>query len=508
MVGDMRCNVSMFASMITTMKKCGLTALATMIFCLSLWSQEVRISEQEAVDEKDYVTADIALLTGDYEEAKAQYKSLYEADRSNHAVCYGLARAYGASEDLESAEKYILKAISLAPANRWYRVWHGNMMRDIGRDGAALESYQYLAEKYPEDRYFVENYAFTLLKLGEADQAIAVLDAYEARKGVQELLTKKKFEIYDARGDISKAVQELEKLVKAYPQEDRLVHNLGAYLSKQGMDTEAIEVYKRQLKTNPSDSESKMRLAALDGNDTAPSETIDSLLNDGIIGLDTKIRAMVPYIENIALQKSSQSEISTALLRAERLAKTYPTAAKSQALLGDILFLTGKYQECIDAYQKTLQLNSSNYAVWNNLMHAQLRSSTVSDRLATAESAIDYYPNEVTAYTYYSRALIDDKNYDTAVTYLQEAQLVSGKNAELLSNVYATRAYLHLSRNAVAKARAAIDMATGELAIVYDIAGDVSLAEGNDKQALASYKSSYSLLADPTVALKISQLNP
>lgn len=466
-----------------------------------------RMSEKEAELEKEYVEADAALFLQEFPKAVELYKEIFIRDRSNHAAAYNLARAYAGMDNMENAEKYINLAIKEAPQNKWYRLLHANMMRDYGRHEEALASYQWLANHESSNRYFVENYAFTLLKLEKVDDALLVLNQWETEQGVSEPFSKKKFEIYDNQNKVDLATDELYKLASAYPTDVRYWQNLGGYLLKHGDKEAAIPVYEHILEIEPNNAAAKLKMAEIgaDNTKTASSEQLSSIISDPSVDVGEKVLILLPLITEVAIKhESSQGEQVLAMTK--QLETDYQDNAKVSALRGDALYHTHHYEDAILAYKKTISQNDRVYAVWENLMDAQFQVGDYEDLTELAYDAIDLYPNEVSAYVYYAIGNIGLKKYSEADTYLAESFMISGRNNSLRSFARSGQAFRYLTSGDLTKAQNAIEDIDEQhmSAFTYHVAGDIALKQGKKADAVKLWKKAAQINPTPSVLDKIA----
>ena len=462
-----------------------------------------RISEDEAKAQNDYLEADAAFFLGEFEEAIKKYKEIYALDRSNDAVAYNLSRAYLGSGDIESAEKYMLRAMELAPDNKWYKLLHANVMRDEERHAEALTSYEWLAQKEPENRYFIENHAYSLLKLERPLEAIGVIESWESTQGISEVFSKKKFEIYDAMGQTDKAAEALTTLAETYPRTLRFWHNLASYYIKSGKEDKAGETYEKILSLDASNADAKAKLASLRGGSTADAQ-LTQIIDDASIGEDDKVLILLPLLDEVITKKDSTQK-ALLLDLCGKLSKQYPSSAKVFALLGDAHFHGTNYPNAITAYETTLQSNKKVYPVWENYMHALFRTSNFDELITVAYDAIDNFPNKVSAYYYYVLALSNTGEFMEADSYVMEASMIAGSNPNMKRLVQTSSAYRYFKDQNIDKADEILSQIPIEL-LPYqalDLKGDIALAKGDKKKAIEYWEKAYSMVPESSIKNKV-----
>lgn len=490
-----------------TMQKYLTTAVLSVMCMLTTASicQDIsQVSEADIALQRDYIDADLSLMLGDYNSAKDKYTSIYKQDRSNHAAAYGLARSYAASEQIEDAKKYISVAIELAPGNKWYRLWHANYYRDLGDHVTALTSYRalYLAE--PTDRYFAENYAYSLLETGKTEEALAILDQYEAAVGRQELLTKKKWSIYDGQGNTHAALAELIALAEAHPKNDRLWLNAAKYADQIGDRAIADEASKMALAINPINIEAK-RLSEKykKAENVSEGKDLSVLMGDPTVQLDGKIMSILPMVTALSVQQLNDQEVEKLDAYTTAIAAAHPTSAKALAVRADVLLYNNQYEAAIPVYQKAIEIDDTKFSMYSNLLYILYRLNESANLLSTAEEAIDYFPNEVTAYYYYSRALTETGDYEEAVSMINEGSMIAGDRPELKQLMNVAKSYNHLRQGDITAATVIADQLEVEDGWAQELLGDIATQKGDKAAAIQHYERAAQLLNEP----RLSQVN-
>jgi tetratricopeptide (TPR) repeat protein len=491
-----------------TPTRINLAAVVLLISCLlvkPITGQDLtQMSEADIAQQRDYIDADLSLLLGDYSSAAEKYTTLYKQDRSNHAAAYGLARAYAAAERIEDAKKYISTAIKLAPDNKWYKLWHANYYRDLGDHANALISYKALYMSEPTDRYFAENYAYSLLETGQDDKAIKVLDEYEQAVGRQELLTKKKWSIYDSQGEKAKALTELVELASANPSNDRLWLNAAKYADQIGDSDVAGMASGKVLALNPLSLEAKRLNNIHEGDESRADEgDLGDLLSDPSVDLDDKILTILPMVTDLSNQKLATEEVDQLDSYTLAIATAHPSSAKALALRADVLMLSNQYEAAVPLYKDAIQIDDSKYSMHSNLLYLLYRLDEGGQLLAAAEAAIDYFPNEVTAYYYYGRALTKKGKYADALSTIKEGSMIAGNNPALKQMLRVAEAYNYLESDKVEEAKAIADDLETNDGWAQELLGDIATTKGQAATAKKHYQKAAKLLNEP----RLNQMN-
>lgn len=470
-----------------------------------------RFTEDQVAAQKEYVEADAALLLGNHEEAITLYQKLYQGDRTNAAITYNLARAYAATEDFESANKYIDLSLRNGEDNKWYRVFKANLMRDMARHAEAAEHYSILYQAEPSNRYFAENYAYELLRMGSVDQSISVLEDWQKNHGVSEEITKKLFEIFDSQGNVESAVSVLTKLAEAYPNEPRYSMNLVNYLVRNDKVDLARAWLDKILAENPNHPEASVLLSKLgnakaNGNTGVAVDNIVRLIKADDVDLETKIKAMIPLVESLSIGQPLVDSLTIVELK-NSLVANHPNDAKVLSIAGDMAHLEYDYRASTSYYEKALKVDDKVYTIWENHLYGLWRLGKFDQVTKIGYEAIDLFPNQYTAYHYYVLGLLGQNKTAEAEDMLFETQMIAGGNPTLLAQVELLKAYVAKSNGEYDQGIKALEgvkiEAVKQSALYLELLGDLYYKSGKAKEALQSWQKAEKLLPDAVLKGKV-----
>ena len=311
------------------------------------------------------------------------------------------------------------------------------MLEKIGKEKEASAVYKMLAEtsafnsEYIDEIYF--RWAFCEVRLGDNNKAIKILDDLEKKIGINEYLVEKKKLLFEAAGQPAKAALELQKLADNAPNNTEYQYQAAAYYAKIGDATSAQKIYKRILASNPNDAKAQLALTApppsSNNADNAAGvlQNLKPLFAQTDVNIDDKIKAILPYTQQIAENKNKDLAVA-GLQLAQILEKTHPNDAKTYALLGDMYLFNDKDNASLVAYKKCISLNPNNYSVWEHLLFLENKLSLYDDLLKNSEQATDLFPNQ--PYSFYMNAFSLEKKgrLAEAVPVYEQALLMSGKN--------------------------------------------------------------------------------
>lgn len=413
-------------------------------------------SEDEIQLEDKFLKGKTQFLLGKYDDAETIYLEVYKENVQNHTVAYELSRVYGKLKDKDNFEKYIKKAIKLESENPWYNRTYARFLEKEERYDDALIYIDNILKHDPRNGAQLNKSAELATKALKYDKAIAAFNKIQAITGVDEELSRKKFELYASTGDKQKAINELKILANAFPQELRYLNNLASYYTEIGKKKDAKKVYQKVINIDPNNPTASM---ALSGGTQVKTEagylqSIASLISKTDIPIDKKILELLPYVSKIDELDTPAKE--TLLNNLDILESVHAEDAKTYAIYGDALMGLDRFESAIPKYQKSISLMKNVFPVWEQLMFALQASEDYTELGKTAEQALNYYPNQPICYYFLGQGLglqIEAPSnkedlfmkgmteaewnktrkplYAESIDSFQEAMLMSGNNKDL-----------------------------------------------------------------------------
>ncbi len=202
---------------------------------------------QEACRYENLVVTGVDLYSnGEYAAAKEVFKTVMHGDPSNDAAMYYLGLIAVYENDIELAETYMMSAVSLDPANFWYRHRLAKLYAITDRQELAVDMYEKLLKDFPKehDVYFelVEMYAAQ----EEYEKALETIDEIEEVVGVTESLAMYRFNILRVMERYEEAYESLRKYNSRYSS-PYVLTTLADYEMSMYNDSTALAYYDEAL---------------------------------------------------------------------------------------------------------------------------------------------------------------------------------------------------------------------------------------------------------------------
>ena len=156
---------------------------------------------------------------GEIDAAFDMLRQAAAVDTMSASVKYALASYYLQLNKPQIAYDMIKDAARIDKDNYWYGMMLANLAQNLGDNEQAEKAYQTLIANNPQKPELNYMLAETYAQKGEYQKAIDSYEKMEQSMGIMEPITLQKVKLYKALKNDEKAYAEVEKLIKAYPQE-------------------------------------------------------------------------------------------------------------------------------------------------------------------------------------------------------------------------------------------------------------------------------------------------
>ena len=438
-----------------------------------------RYSEKDIQLQHLYIQANQLKILNKYDDALELYKKILEDSDVNAAVHHDMARIYTALEDYDQAIASGKKAVRFSPENKWYKLSLISIYEQALFHKEAADLLNDLTSKVKQEDLYAR-YAQNLILDNQLEKAIEVFDEADEVFGWNQLRSDEKVDLYLKLGKESEATQELTKWVKKYPNQTKHLIKLARFYDFRADLGNAKKTYIKVLDIAPGNEEALTYINQTK-KETSRSD-ISSYINNVNVGLDNKVLTLIPLIEN------ADDEI---MALCASLVQQYPDNAKSYALYGDALWLSGNVEGAIVQYNEAIKLNKSVYQVWDQLMMALTYSKDFEALKEVADEAMDFYPNQAGPYFYQAAAMMNNGNYDDALESNAEALFISEMSqSTIYSNSVLQKAQILLLKQDASGALEFLDQVPDEAKTseILEAQGDIHLSLGDKASAVKNWQ--------------------
>lgn len=317
-----------------------------------------------------FIDAKRAEYQGNMQEAEQLLNKVLKTDPNNHAAAYELSRLLP-KKDMEVAISFAERANKLAPDNKWYLmnlVHLYSYTKDYKKAACAGRK---LIKSYPDD---IQNYYRLVniyLKDSDFDNALYTYYQIENKFGFDPDNVLRRKDIFFKLGDYQKASKEMELLIEAYPNEKRYYGIAADIFMADGKEKKAMEYYKKILEIDPKDGKVHLVLSSYFFSQGQKQKSFDEMkkgFRSPTLNVDSKISMMMKFYkitsdnpDDFSLQKQADTLLDI-------LYKEHPNDPKVLAMKGDFLARNKQWKEALEAYQKVIEIDSSKYLIWEQLI--------------------------------------------------------------------------------------------------------------------------------------------
>ena len=381
----------------------------------------------------------------DYAKALLYYQRALEINPENATIHYKIADVLARSnkqDDLVKASLSIENALKLEKSNKYFYLLAANIANSLARFDKAAAYYESMTREIKGTEEYLYELAAIYQYANKPEEAIKVYNRAEELLGVNEISSTQKLRLYLEAGKNKEAFEEGEKLLDAYPDEERYVMAFSEVLAQKGLKAEAIQYLEKFTAANKESGNAKMLLAAF-YRDTDQEVKARPLLLDlfGDSGIEPGSKMIVLGAYNIEISQARSKKIidadkeSFALTLLEKLRVSHPGDANVHILAGDIYLSLNRNRESQQEYLKATQLDEVSFEVWENLLFLEATLEQWDNVLAHAEHALELYPNQGMIHYFNGWGLLRKNRFPEATASLEQARKLAGSNAALASDI-------------------------------------------------------------------------
>ena len=405
----------------------------------------------------------------DYAKALLYYQRAMEINPENATVHYKIAEVLSRSnkqDDLIKAAESIENAIRLYKTNKYFYLLAAGIYNGLAKFDKAAEAYEtMLREVKGTDEYLYEVAA--VYQYGnKPEEAIKAYTRAEGIFGTNETSSIQKIRLYLEAGKIKEALAEGDKLLSAFPDEERYIMAFTELLSQKGLRDQAIQYLEKFIQTNADAGNSRMLLAGFyrDTQQEAKARPIlTDLFDDPAVDLASKLIVLGAY--NAELHQNKMKSLSDpdketfALGLFEKLQTGNPSNANVHIIGGDLYLSTGKNREAQKEYLSAVELGDVSFEVWENLLYLETQLEQWDNVISHSESALEIFPNQGMVYYFNAFAQMRKRLFKEAIFSFEQSKKLSVSNAALVSDINGLLGDCYNSTKEYAKSDKAYDEA-------------------------------------------------
>jgi len=383
-----------------------------------------------------YYEASKQKILGNYDKAIELYKSGLELDPMDAAAMFEIASIYTDQGKIADALPYAENAVTTDPVSKWYKILLVRLYQAQANYTEAGKIIDKLVLAEPENIEYYEDQALNSIYQGDYKSAIKAYDLLEQKIGINEDISLQKQKIYVMMGKPEKAIEEIQKLSNASPDETRYLEMLAEAYMAGGMYDKALELYNRILAIDPGNPYINISLSDYyrkQGDRVKSLEYLKAGFSNPGLDIDTKVSILLAYYSVTEFYTSYREE---AFELATILVSTHPNDPKAHSIYADFLMQDKRYEEARNSFRKVLSIDSTKYLIWEQLLFAESELRDNEAMASESKRALALFPDQPMLYLFAGAASFQLKDYESAAKYFKNGANFVVFNDKMLAQFY------------------------------------------------------------------------
>jgi len=406
-------------------------------------------TQEQISQEAEYlfIEAEKLYILKNYSQSTELFNRCLALEANNDVVYYKLAEINNNTEQYSIAADYIAKAISINKTNKYYYLLAVDIHSKMGNLQQAANSYEDLIQEVPKTDTYLFNLAALYIFLKDYDKSLQAYNKAEKAFGLTEEIAFQRQKIYLQQNKLEDAINEGELLIAKYPNNPRYVLQLVEILSSNNRFPEAKTQLNSLLLKNPGYSVARLQLADIywkEYNYIDFANELKLAFSDVDLALNPKINTLMKYM--VYLPNQHLQELIPEL--ADELTNKHYDDSNAYLISGDVysafiekqLFPADEIEpaklKAVSSYAKYVELDPSNFSVWQNLLNLELQLDLQDSLAIHAEQALELFPNQAWIYLVNGIVQQNQKNIKAAADLLEMGSIRATSNKPLLLIIY------------------------------------------------------------------------
>ncbi|MEX1187714.1 MAG: tetratricopeptide repeat protein [Bacteroidia bacterium] len=387
-------------------------------------------------------------LLGNFSLAQDKFQQAIRINPRSSAAHFELSQIYLQTGNIESAEISGKQAVRFDGKNKWYKMALADIYEQVGKYNEIIPLIEQLRKQEPFNPDYIFGLGAAQAQVGDYAAAVKTYDDLEEITGLTEELALQKKNLYMKMGKTDKALEEIRKLMKMYPEEAGYHGFLAEIYEATDQPDKALEEYKEILRKEPDNANVHFSLAEYyrqQGNKDKSFEELKLAFANPESSLELKLQVLASYFDITAQYpslKTQAMELCTTLIEA------HPEESRARAVYGDFLIRDNQLENALEQYKIILETDKSSYNVWNQVLLIEAELQHFQSLFDLSKEAMELFPYQPNIFLYNGIAAIQLKNYDEAISALKDGANVTIGNSELSSQFYSSigDSYNYLSK--------------------------------------------------------------
>jgi tetratricopeptide (TPR) repeat protein len=397
-------------------------------------------AKRMAFDEAFFEGIKNSLVENNVEKAITNFKESLDIDPYDPGAMYELANMYIRQKKFEEAALLLEKAVDLDKYNKWYRFALSEVYELQKKYDKASKIFETLSRMYPYDQDIYFNLADLYLLDNQPAKAIKIYDLLEGFMGISPEISDQKKRIYLRMDKYDKAVEEIQKLIRAYPENTDYIRALVDLYLANGHEVLVPDLYQRILSIDSNDGRALLVMADYFMRNNQPEKSqplaLRALKNKDL-DIESKLTFLLFTYGKKTLTPGSRDDL---LNLVDTVIKVHPGNSKPFAFKADIYYDLKQSDSALKYYKKALDNEKSVILLWKKIILLNFDKKDYKEAIKTGELTLEYFPNEPEIYFYMGIAWVQLKDQKKAAEVLETGLKYVVNNKPLEQQYYSNLA--------------------------------------------------------------------
>lgn len=360
-----------------------------------------------------------------FDMAIGYFEEALKAFPEDHASMYELSVLYGIKGLQEKGFEMIKTAAELDSTNKWYKIRLADFYKLNYDYESFVNIYDDLLEDEPNNLEYLEVYIDALLQLEKYEQMIEKLDVYEDNIGVSEYISMIKIETYNILGNKDKVIEELEKLIEAYPYETRYMSVLAEIYMQENRERDAYGIYLKIKELNPEDpyiNTSLLEYYQKQGELDKAFEEFILVIKNKNLDYNTKSQIYEYWFEH---KKENDKLVREAEIAGNAFIETHPDKELGYYVIGTVYYNKEDFVAARKYYLDAVDRDSSSFMAWYQLILSDMSLDDSESLYDHTMKVKRFYPEQPIFYLFNGIALMEMNKYNEAVVVFERGRSLS-----------------------------------------------------------------------------------
>ncbi|CAN5350644.1 hypothetical protein BH23BAC2_BH23BAC2_08550 [soil metagenome] len=345
-----------------------------------------------------------------YEKAVAALRQCEKIQPDNPVVHFELGKNYRSLKDYEASVQSLQRTNRIKPNQEWVLV----ELMEVYQLNNDFESAILIAKNLiPYNSKYSNNLAEIYLRSKKYDELLSLLDALDARLGINEFRLDLRQQIYGLTENAPAQIQVLKDAIKANPENETNYLNLVFIYSAEGMEKEAFKAAEDMRKAFPTSTIVHLALYKFYLNDNNTRGALDSMKIVFIaeeIDTESKFKVLNDFLNFVLANPEFEDELQEVTALFAEMENSPGIYQK----LGEYFLLKDQKEQALTYFEKGLSKNLDNLDLLQKTILLQLSVSKFREAGELSNNALEIFPGQPLLYLVRGVALNNLKEFKEA----------------------------------------------------------------------------------------------